>query len=317
MIDLQIINDNIWVFLSHSHNDYDKVIQVRNMLEKRKFKPLMFFLKCLENETEIDSLIKREIDCRFRFILCDSESAHASKWVQEEVRYIKEEKRRYCEKVNLDTMTMEEVNAQLQKFEQCSTITILYSKDREDRLQPVIDELLAFDMKVQVGKLEDLMKEANPIETLKELTESGFVAILQGSSFPFDFICEFMKVTDSISKKVIILDENRSSSLIDTIMYRIDDYHELLDWSARVYGDARIKLIEEAIYHGGPPTFQLLLASIYENGLDGVNVDYEKALEWLESARYGDGLAVDGAIDRVKEKIEQQHKNHEADSSKQ
>ncbi len=45
MIDLQIINDNVWVCLSHSHNDYDKVIQVRNMLEKRKFKPLMFFLK--------------------------------------------------------------------------------------------------------------------------------------------------------------------------------------------------------------------------------------------------------------------------------
>ena len=94
--------------------------------------------------------------------------------------------------------------------------------------------------------------------------------------------------------------------LITRQSHRIDDYHELLDWSARVYGDARIKLIEEAIYHGGPPTFQLLLASIYENGLDGVNVDYEKALEWFESARYGDGLAVDGAIDRVKEKIEQQ-----------
>ena len=79
MIDLKVINDNVWVFLSHSHNDYDKVILVRNMLEKRKFKPLMFFLKCLENDTEIDSLIKREINCRYRFILCDSANAQASK----------------------------------------------------------------------------------------------------------------------------------------------------------------------------------------------------------------------------------------------
>lgn len=251
MIDLQVINDNVWVFLSHSHNDYDKVIQVRNMLEKRKFKPLMFFLKCLENDTEIDSLIKRDIDCRYRFILCDSANAQASKWVSEEVRYIKEEKRRYCETVNLDKMTIEEVNAQLQKFEQRSSVTILYSNDRENRLQPVIDELLAFDMKVQVGKLEDLMEEENPIEILKELTESGFVAFLQGNALPFDLVCEFIKVSDTVSKRVIILDENRGASLIDTILYRIDDYRELMDWSARVYGDARIKLIEEAIYHGG------------------------------------------------------------------
>ena len=132
MIDLQVINDIVWVFLSHSHNDYDKVIQVRNMLEKRKFKPLMFFLKCLENDTEIDSLIKREIDCRYRFILCDSANAQASKWVQEEVRYIKEEKKRYCETVNLDTMSIEQENEKLQKFEQRSKVTILYSNNRKN-----------------------------------------------------------------------------------------------------------------------------------------------------------------------------------------
>lgn len=111
MIDLQTINDNVWMFLFHSHNDYDKFIQVRNLHEKRKFKPLMFFLKCLENDTEIDSLIKREIDCRFRFILCDSANAQASKWVQEEIRYIKEENHRYCETENLDTMSIEQVYA--------------------------------------------------------------------------------------------------------------------------------------------------------------------------------------------------------------
>lgn len=205
-------------------------------------------------------------------------------------------------------MTIEEVNAQLQKFEQRSSVTILYSKDRENRLQSVIDELLAFDMKVQVGKLEDLMEEKNPIETLKELTESGFVAFFLGNSFPFDLVNEFIKVSDAVSKKVIILDENRTSSLIDTILYRIDDYRELMDWSARVYGDARIKLLEEAIYHGGSPTFQLYLANIYENGLYGVDVDLEKALDWLKAARYEDGLAVDNQIARVEEKLKKQGK---------
>lgn len=116
----------------------------------------------MENDTEIDSLIKREIDCRYRFILCDSANAQASKWVQEEVRYIKEEKKRYCETVNLDTMTIEQMNAQLQKFEQRSTVTILYSNDRKNSLKPIIEELLTYDMKVQVGKLEDLINDPNP-----------------------------------------------------------------------------------------------------------------------------------------------------------
>lgn len=306
MIDLQVINDNVWVFLSHSHNDYDKVILVRNMLEKRKFKPLMFFLKCLENDTEIDSLIKREIDCRYRFILCDSANAQASKWVQEEVRYIKEEKKRYCETVNLDTMSIEQVNAQLQKFEQRSTVVILYSKDRENGIKPVIEELLAYDMKIQIGKLEDLTQDVNSMEVLEELTKDGFVVMIPGTNIAPSFLHEFLNISDTISKKLIVLDDKRSASLIDTILCRINDYRELMDWSTRVYGDARVKLIEEAVYHGAPPTFQILLARIYENGEYGVSIDYEKALEWLYEAKHGDGLAVDNQIARIEEKLKKQ-----------
>lgn len=53
-------NNEIWVFLSHSNKDYEKVRRVRDMLEDRSFRPLMFFLKCLNEEGEIDSLMKRE-----------------------------------------------------------------------------------------------------------------------------------------------------------------------------------------------------------------------------------------------------------------
>lgn len=60
----------IWVFLSHSNEDYEKVRLVRNMLEEDGLRPIMFFLKCLNDEEEIDDLIKREIDCRTRCILC-------------------------------------------------------------------------------------------------------------------------------------------------------------------------------------------------------------------------------------------------------
>lgn len=306
MIDLQVINDNVWVFLSHSHNDYDKVIQVRNMLEKRKFKPLMFFLKCLEHDTEIDSLIKREIDCRYRFILCDSANAQASKWVQEEVRYITQDKKRYYETVNLDTMSIEQVDAQLQKFEQRSTVTILYSSDRENSLKPVIKELLKYDIKIQVGKLEDLIQADNSIGVLEELAMSGFVAMMPGANIPTKFLEEFLNISNTASKNLIVLDKRRSAFIIDEILQRIDDCDELMDWSHRVCGDAKVKLIEEAIYHGARPTLQILLARIYENGEYGVEVDYEKALEWLMAAKHGDGLAVDSQMARVNDKLKRQ-----------
>lgn len=63
------------------------------MLEDSSFRPLMFFLKCLNEEGEIDSLIKREIDCRTRFIYCKSENSESSHWVQKEVEYIRSQNR--------------------------------------------------------------------------------------------------------------------------------------------------------------------------------------------------------------------------------
>lgn len=85
----------IWIFLSHSNEDYDKVRKVRNMLEDLNLRPIMFFLKCLNDDDEIDELIKREIDCRTRFILCDSDNARKSNWVKREVEYIKSKDKPY------------------------------------------------------------------------------------------------------------------------------------------------------------------------------------------------------------------------------
>ena len=86
-------NDELWVFLSHSNKDYEQVRCLRNIMEEKGMRPLMFFLKCLDEEPEIFNLIKREIDVRPRFILCDSENAQKSEWVQKEVEYIKSKRR--------------------------------------------------------------------------------------------------------------------------------------------------------------------------------------------------------------------------------
>ena len=68
-------SNEVWVFLSHSNKDYEKVRRIRNLLEDQSFRPLMFFLCCLEDDQEIDDLIKREIDHRTRFIYGSSDNA--------------------------------------------------------------------------------------------------------------------------------------------------------------------------------------------------------------------------------------------------
>lgn len=77
-----------WVFISHSHQDISLVRQIRNYLEGMGFEPLMFFLKCLSDDDEIEELIKREIREREWFLFADSPNARVSKWVQTERAYI-------------------------------------------------------------------------------------------------------------------------------------------------------------------------------------------------------------------------------------
>jgi hypothetical protein len=81
------MTEGAWIFLSHSHKDFEKVSEVRNVLEGHGHHPLMFFLKCLGDDDEIDGLIRREISARSWFILCESANT-ISKWVQAEVQII-------------------------------------------------------------------------------------------------------------------------------------------------------------------------------------------------------------------------------------
>ena len=77
-----------YIFLSHSHDDIEKVRKIRNGLENKGFEPLCFYLKCLTDDSEIEDLIKREIDAREWFIFANSENARKSKWVTMEREYI-------------------------------------------------------------------------------------------------------------------------------------------------------------------------------------------------------------------------------------
>ena len=77
-----------YIFISHSHKDIDTIRGIRNDLEKEGFEPLCFYLKCLDDDSEIEDLIKREIDAREWFLFTDSKNARESRWVRMERDYI-------------------------------------------------------------------------------------------------------------------------------------------------------------------------------------------------------------------------------------
>ena len=77
-------------FISHSHLDIEKVRIIRDVIEEVFFyEPILFFLKCLSDEDEINNLIRREIEQRIWFVYCDSQNARNSRYVQEERAYLK------------------------------------------------------------------------------------------------------------------------------------------------------------------------------------------------------------------------------------
>lgn len=136
---MQEQNNEIWVFLSHSHKDYEKVSFLRNLLEKEGYRPIMFYLKCLDDDSEIDNLIKREIDCRAYFILCDSENSRLSTWVQEEEKYIKSKGRIY-EIIDIESGT-NQIKASLSRFKH-RTSAFISSSMQDSAMAKVIQYTL-------------------------------------------------------------------------------------------------------------------------------------------------------------------------------
>lgn len=123
--------EGAWIFLSHSHEDWKTVREIRNVLEGKGHKPLMFFLKCLDDGSELHELIRREIEARTWFLLCDSEHAKKSRWVQEEVVLIKSTPDKYFEQVDLS----EPLEQQIDHIDAlCRRITVYLSYARDDTL---------------------------------------------------------------------------------------------------------------------------------------------------------------------------------------
>lgn len=203
-------NNDIWVFLSHSNKDYEKVREIRNLLEEQNFRPLMFFLNCLNDDEEIDNLIKREIDSRKRFILCDSPNAQSSKWVQKEVDYIKS-KQRYYYTLNLSESS-EKIAQSILQFAGESTVYISYSRNDEvlyEQLKTMLHDdldLRVFDLKsdLTAGSVFD----AQITEMIDRSLINGYVIFIITDNFlksPFCYQELEYVLNNPISRNIIFL----------------------------------------------------------------------------------------------------------------
>ena len=167
---------NGYFFISHSSNDINIVRKIRNKIEEKGGNPILFYLKCLDqdsptgkDEKELKSLISREIRCRHRFILCKSkytEPPLCSEWIawekQEVEKMLSDDIVQYYE-IDIDNNDnyLEEVDQIMSK--QCDVLIICpieikglelvslakYLKDRDIYVETFIEDR---DMRNEVTK---------------------------------------------------------------------------------------------------------------------------------------------------------------------
>lgn len=129
-----------YIFLSHSHDDIEKVREIRNSLEINGFEPLCFYLKCLSDDSEIEDLIKREIDAREWFVFVNSENSRKSKWVTLERDYITKTNNKKIITINLEDEpsiadAIHKISHNLRVFISCSSMDVNLARRIKEKLE--------------------------------------------------------------------------------------------------------------------------------------------------------------------------------------
>ena len=171
-----------WIFLSHSNKDFEKVREIRNLLEKRGHKPIMFFLKCLENDdAQLPELLKQEIAARQIFIFCDSPNAQVSKWVQEEVAMIQKMEGNVFKKVDLSKRLETEI-IKLVELSKRATVYLSYAYQDKEIAERVQRVLLQNDYRVWIDVISVGNSEGDFVSVIQsaidDAIERGFVLLM-------------------------------------------------------------------------------------------------------------------------------------------
>ena len=200
-------DDKTYVFLSHSHHDFEKVCRLRNLLESEGFKPLMFFLKAFdkpEYEPMLKPILKEEIDQRQRFILCRSENSKKSNWVKFEEDYIKSKNRPY-EVVDLDASEDFQIES-IKNYRCRSRVFISYPKTLKSIVRHLIHMLQenGFTTFVDFTDIKSGREYALCIiDAIKKAADEGYVLFLIDSDTMGDWQMNALLIAQKYKSRVI------------------------------------------------------------------------------------------------------------------
>lgn len=128
--------------MSHSTKDIHTVRSVRNELEDMGHLPILFYLKSVSEHSELDELIRREIEARNWFVLCDSENARESLWVQQEREMIRSLPEKVYREVDLSAPLEPQMNV-LRELSEAATVFISYRRAISGVARKIYDRLSA------------------------------------------------------------------------------------------------------------------------------------------------------------------------------
>lgn len=206
----------IYIFISHSHKDIEKVRLVRNYLESlSRCEPLLFFLLSVTDDNLITELIENEIDARIWFVLCQSQNARKSNWVKSEVDYARKIGKHNFIEIDLDKSVengeltkecQDYISNAYRKFNELSNIFISYSRKDEIIVKEIVSNLAKYNISLKY--LNDSFSYQNPGEDFfssisLKIENSQF--FLMFYSEPNSYIEKEFELALRLQKKIVIV----------------------------------------------------------------------------------------------------------------
>ena len=137
-----------WVFVAHSTRDIEKVRRIRDVIEEEGGEPILFFLKCITDDDELDGLLRREIDARNVFLLCDSTNARESGYVQEEFSHARSRGKEPLVVIDLDDPDWEQQVVRIRSLVRRASLFLSYSRRDTAAVQPIRAALIEHDLAI-------------------------------------------------------------------------------------------------------------------------------------------------------------------------
>ena len=232
--------EKLYIFISHSHKDVEKVRVIRNYLESLGGEPILFFLLSKDDNSEVASLIKDEIAARIWFIYIESENALESTWVKTELEYAKSFPKSNILTINLekafegDTLLLNEdtktlLAKSLYKMMALRRVFFSYTHQDKDTVLKIIEIFKKYHIDfIDSSNSLDAFDTISPLNEFKH-HQGFFVQIVGNSSYNSKHLAlEMIKAFDNNSVIFMVMlgfNSEQIGALRENMGQYFDIYH--------------------------------------------------------------------------------------------